>query len=115
MIAVLAEAADAHVGVDRRALVDHAERNGRRRAVLVADELLGVEVVDALVLRRFAAEGETLADVAENVADAVAELAREDARLGGGIVEKFARLGADLHDLALLDDEHALAVRHGDH
>ena len=115
MIAVLAEAADAHVDVDRRALIHDAERNGRRRAVLVADELLRVEVVNALVLRRFAAEGETLADVAENVADAVAELAREDARLGGGIIEELARLGAGLHDLALLDDEHTLAVRHGDH
>ena len=115
MIAVLAEAADANIKVDGGALVDHAERNGRRRAVLVADELLRVEVVDALILGRFAAEGETLADVAENVADAVAELAREDARLGGGIIEELARLGADLHDLALLDDEHTLAVRHGDH
>ena len=40
MIAVLAEAADAHVDVDRRALIHDAERNGRRRAVLVAGEVL---------------------------------------------------------------------------
>ena len=74
MIAVLAEAADAHVDVDRRALIHDAERDGGRRAVLIADELLGVEVVNALVLGRFAAEGETLADVLKDSADAVAEL-----------------------------------------
>ena len=45
----------------------------------------------------------------------VAQLAGEDARLGGGIIEELARLGADLHDLALLDDEHTLTVRYGDH
>ena len=50
-VAVFAEAANGDVDVDARALVDDAERNRRRRTVFVADELFGIEVVDALVLR----------------------------------------------------------------
>ena len=53
-VAVLAEAADGDINIDPGALVDHAERNGRGRAVFVADELLGVEVVHALILGRLA-------------------------------------------------------------
>ena len=113
--AVLAEAADADIQIDARALVHHAEGNGTGRAVLVARQLLGVEVVDALILGGFAAEGEALADVGEHVLDAIAQITGEDARLGGHIVGVFARLCAHIHHLALLHDEHALAVRNGDH
>ena len=109
-VAVLAEAADGDVDVDAGALIDHAERHRARRAVLVAGQLLGVEVIDALILRCFAAEGEALADVLEHLTDARAEVSGEDRRLGGRVVGVLARLGADLDDLALLDDEHTLTV-----
>ena len=110
VVAVLAEAADADVDVDAGALIHHAKRHGARRAVLVAGQLLGVEVVDTLVLRGLAAEGEALADVLEHLTDARAEVPGEDRRLGGRVIGVLARLGADLHDLALLDDEHTLPI-----
>ena len=113
-VAVLAEAADGDVDVDAGALVHHAERHRARRAVLVAGQLLGVEIVDALILRGLAAEGEALADVLEHLTDALTEVSGKDRRLGGRVVGVLARLGADLDDLALLDDEHALTVGDGD-
>ena len=100
---------------DPGALVDHAERNRRGRAVFVADELLGVEVVHALILGWLAAEGEALADVLEGGKNALAERAGENGGLGRGIIDEFAGLGAKLRDLALIDDDHALTVGDGDH
>ena len=113
-VAVFAEAAKGNVDVDARALVDDAEGNGAWRTVFVADEFLGVEVVDALVLRGLTAEGEALADVLEGVEDTLAKRAGEDGGLGRGIIDEFARLGAELRDLALIDDDHALTIGHGD-
>ena len=113
-VAVFAEAADGDVDVDARALVDDAERHRRRRTVFVADELLGIEVVDALVLGRLTAEGEALADVFEGGEDVLAQLAAEQRRLRRGIVFEFAGLRAELGDLALIDDDHALAVGNRD-
>ena len=114
-VAVFAEAADGNVEIYARSGVYNAERHRRGRAVLVADKLLGVEVVNALILGGDAAEGEALAHRLEHLLDVRGETAaREDRRLGGDVVDIFARLGADVHDLALLDDHHALPVRHGD-
>ncbi len=113
LVAVLAEAADGDVQVDARPLVHHPEGDRRGGAVLVADDLLGVEVVDPLVLGSLAAESEPLADLLEHLADALAQIAGKDAGFGGGVEGKLARLGADLHHLALLHDHHALAVGHG--
>ena len=113
-IAVFAEAADRDVDVDAGSLVDDAERHRGRRAVFVADQFLGVEIVDALILGRFAAEGEALADVLERVEDGCAELAGEDGGFRRAVVDELARLGAELRDLALIDDDHALAISHRD-
>ena len=113
-VGVLAEAADGDVDVDAGALVHDAERDGGGGAVLVADDLLGVEVVDALILGDLAAEGKALAEDLEGLLDGGAEVAREDRGLGGGVVAELTRLGAELGDLAVVDDDHALAVGHGD-
>ena len=112
--AVLAEAADADVNVDASPLVHHPEGDGAGGAVLIARQLLGVEVVDSLILGSLAAEGETLADILEHVLHALAQITGEDAGLRGHIVGVFAGLGADVHHLALLHDEHTLSVRNGD-
>ena len=112
--AVLAEAADGDIDVDARPLVHHPEGDGAWGSVLVAGELLGVEIVDALVLGGLAAEGEALADVLEHALDGFPQIAGEEAGLGGHIVGVLARLGAHIHHLALLHDEHTLAVGHGD-
>ena len=74
-VAVFTKAADGNVDVDACPLVDDAERHRARRAVFVADQFLRVEVVDALILGRFAAKREPLANVLERVEDARAKLA----------------------------------------
>ena len=113
-VAVLAEAADAHIDVDTGALIHHPERDGGRCAVFVADQLLGVEIIDALILGRFAAEGEAVGHVVEYVFDAFAQVAHEQGGLGGLVVGVLAGGGAHVHDLALIHDEHTLAVGHRD-
>ena len=115
LVAVFTEAADGDVDIQVGIAVHHAEGHGRRRAILVADDLLGVEIVDPLILRSVAAEGETLEHGAQNVLQALAQVAAEDAGLRGHIVDEFAGLGAEIDDLALLDDHHALTVGNGDH
>ena len=96
-------------------MTDHGlELDGLCRPVLVAHDLLCVEIVDALILRCVAAERETLADVLEHGYEVAREIAAEYRRLGGAVVRECARLGTDLDDLALLDDDHALTIVHGD-
>ena len=114
-IGILPKTADGDINVDPRPLVHDTEGDGRGRAVLVADQFLGVEVVDALILGRFAAEGEPLADVLEHLPDTLPQVARKDAGFRGGVEGEFAGFSAYLHHLALLHDHHALAVGHGDH
>ena len=109
-VAVLAEAANGNVDVNACPLVNNTEGNRRWRAVLVADELLGVKIVHALILGRLAAEGEALSDVLERVEDTGSQLTGEDRRLGRSIIDKLARLGAELRHLALIDDDHTLSV-----
>ena len=58
--------------------------------------------------------GVELADLLEGLLDGGAELARENAGLRGGIVSKFSGLSAELDDLSLLYDDHALSVGNGD-
>ena len=114
-VAVFTEAADGDVKINTGGLVYDTERHRRGRAVLVADELLGVEVVHALILGGDAAEGEALADRLEHLHDVRGEIAaREERGLRGDVIDVLARLGADVYDLTLLDDHHALSVRHGD-
>ena len=92
----------------------HPERDGGGGAVQDLAQLLGVDVVHALILAGVAAVGEPLGYGLEGSGQTVAEVAGEHAGLGGGIEGVLARLGAHLHHLALLHDDHALAVCHGD-
>ena len=113
-VAVFAEAAHGDVHIQADPGVYHPEGNGGGGAVFVAHQLLGVEVIHPLVLGRLAAEGETLADVLEHILDALTQASAEDGGLGGEIIDVLAGLGAQVHHLALLHDDHALAVGHGD-
>ena len=113
-VAVFAEAANGDVNIYARALVNDTEGHGRGSAVLIADKLLGVEIVHALILGCLAAEGKALADVLKGRHQRIAEVAGENRRLGRGIVDKFTGLRAKLDYLALLDDHHALSVGNRD-
>ena len=113
-VRILAVAAHGDVDVQTNVVVDHAEGHRRGGAVLVADDLLGVDKVDALVLARVAAKGKTAADIGERLLDGVAQVAAKDARLAAGIEDKLAGLQRNLDDLAVLHHEHALAVVDGD-
>ena len=96
-------------------LADHyAERDRRGGAVQDLAQLLGVDVVHALVLAGVAAVGKALGYGLEGSCQTIAEVAGEHAGLGGCVKGEFARFGAHLHHAALLHDEHALSVCHGD-
>ena len=110
LVGVNAAAADGNVNIQTDVAVDHAEGDGRGRAELVVDQLFRVEVVDALVLAGVAAVGKALADGLEGLLDGGSQLAGEDAGLCGGVVGELAGFGADLDDLSLLHDDHALTV-----
>ena len=113
-IAVLAEAANAHININTGPLIHHAEGHGIGGAILVSDQFLGVEVIDTLILGSLTAEGEAVGHVVEYVFDAFAQIAHENGRFGGLVIGVLAGHGAHIHDLALIYDEHALAIGHRD-
>ena len=115
-IAVLAEAADGYVHIQADVVVHHAEGHRAGRAVLVAQYLAGIEVVHALVLARLAAKGEAVEGRLEQRAGLFAvQRAVEQAGLAALVEHVLARLGAEVHHLALVDYQHALAVGHGNY
>ena len=112
-VAVLAKAPDADVHVDAGPLVHHPERHRAGGAVFVAGQLLGVDVVDPLVGGFLAAKGKALAHLGKDVINILGQPAAEQGGLGTGIVGVLTGLGAEIHHLALLHDEGALALSHG--
>ena len=112
-VAVFAEAANGDIHIEADVVIHHAEGHRAGRTVFVAHQLLGVEVIDALIHRGLAAEGKALADVLEHCADGLGQIAAEQRRRAAGIVGVLTRLGAHIHDLALLHDHGTLAVGNG--
>ena len=113
LIGIYARAADCDIDIKAYLRIDDTERNRVRSAELVVHQFLGVEIIDTLILSGIAAVGETLTDGLECLFNAVAERARENRGLRGGIICKLAGLRAELDYLALLDYHHALSVRNG--
>jgi len=111
-VAVLAEAADADVDVDAGTLIHDAERHGAGGAVLVAHQLLGVDVIDALVGGSLTAEAEPLTDLSKDFVDVLGQTLAQQRGLGAGVIGVLAGLGAEVHHLALLHAEGALAPGH---
>ena len=114
-IAVFAEAADGNIHIQTDIAIHHAERNRTGRTVFIADDFLGIEEVHALIAPGLAAEGEALIGGAQNLFQIfAAEAAAENAGFAVDIEDVFARLGAEIHDLALIHDQHALAFVYRD-
>ena len=113
-VGVFAVAADGDVHVEADILIDDSERNGRRSAVLVAGDLLDVEVVDPLIASGDAAELESLPGVLDGFLETLEELASEDGRRCLAVVDEFAGFCAEFRDFAVLDDHHALSFVDGD-
>ena len=72
-VGIHAVAADGHVDVQPDVAVDNAEGDRGGRAELVVHDLLGIEVVNALVLARVSAEREAAAYGLERIEQALAE------------------------------------------
>ena len=114
VIAVLAEATNPHRQDLPRHIVEGFERHLRRRPVLVSQNFLHIEIVNALILAGIAAHRETFLDFLPRIGDARLEVARENRRLRRRIIHIFARLVADLDHATLLHDNHTLPVIHRD-
>ncbi len=96
-------------------VIHHAEGHRAGRSVFVAQNLLGVEEIDALILSGLTAEGKAVKGGLQNGLGLFAvQRAVEDARLAVLLEDILARLGAEIHDLTLIHNHHALAVRHRD-
>ena len=108
-VGILTEAADRDVDVQADVLVHYAERNRIGCSVLVADDVLGIEIVDSLIVRRHAAVCKAGLELLKALQDALAEAAGENAGLCGGIICICACLCADINDRALVDDDHTLS------
>ena len=114
-VAVFAEAANGDVHIEADVVIHHAEGHRAGRSVFVAQNLLGVEEIDALILSGLTAEGKAVKGGLQNGLGLFAvQRAVEDARLAVLLEDILARFGAEIHDLTLIHNHHALAVRHRD-
>ena len=107
LVGVFAEAADADLGVQVDVGIVDPEAHGVGGTVLIADDLLDVEVVDPLVLAGVAAQGEPLLQDLPGLLQVLAQGAVEDGGLSGLVPNELAGLGGELHDPALVHDHHA--------
>ena len=114
LIGIDAGASDRDIDIESDLGVHYAERNGICRAELVVEYFLHVEVIDSLILTGVAAVCKAFADHLEGFLYALAEIAGEDRWLCRVVPGELARLRAELDDLALLDDYHALSVSDSD-
>lgn len=98
-IAVFAKAADGDVHIQANVAVHHAEGHGAGRSILVADNLLRIEEVDARVAPGLTAEGKPIEGGFQNGFHLVAiERAAEEAGFVALFKDILARLGAEIDD-----------------
>ena len=102
-----------HSAAHTDALVYHFKYDRAGRTEFVVQNFLGVEIINPLIFAGVAAVSETLTDGLKCILDALTQTACKDGWLGGAVVGKLTGFGADLHDLTLFHDDHALTVRHG--
>ena len=114
-VAVFTETADRDVNIDASPLIHHPEGNGTGSTIFVANDLFGVEIIDPLILSCFAAKSKPLSDLGKGIFNAFTQVACEKGGSDRGVIDKFARNGADIHHLAVLHNTHALAVGHRHH
>ena len=109
-IRINAAAAHGYINIQTDILIYHAEWNRIRCAEFIVHQFFGIEIINALVFACVTAVGKTFADGVEGIHNGIAQIAGKNAGLCGCIVGIFARLCADIHDLALFYDHHALSV-----
>ena len=110
LVAVFAKATNANLPVNSQVIINQTHRNRLRGAKLIAVNFLHIEVINALILTRVTAKGKALTNLAKYCLNVFFKIASEYRRLTGGIVYIFAGLVAQIHNLTLLYDNHALAV-----
>ena len=106
-------AADIDRTAHAHALIDHFKDDGAGCTELVAHDLLGIEIVNSLILAGVTAVGEALTNCLESLLQTVTEFTCKDGRFCGSIIGILTGLGTNFHHLALLHDDHALAVGNG--
>ena len=104
--------ADRDIHIQSDVSVHYPEGYRISRSVFISGDLLGIDIINSLILGGIAAEGNTLSDLLKGCKNILSQLPVKDTRLAGGIPYEFARLRAKLNDLALINDQHTLAVRH---
>ena len=112
-VGVFTEATNGNSGAETDVLVHHPEGHRRGGAVLVAKEFLCINIVDSLILARIAAESKAAAHGGKGILHRLAQGTGEHAGFCRGIVDKLTGLGTDFRHLSLVNDQHTLAVSHG--
>ncbi len=113
-VGIFAITPDRDIDVEADVPVDHPERNGRRRAILVPHDLFRIKVIYPLISGCHAAEGKSLPDLLKGPPDALAQISLKNRRRPAAVIRIFARLRANLRNLSFLHDHHTLSVRHRD-
>ena len=113
-IGIDAAASHLHGSSHADLFVDHGEQERIGCAELVVHDLLGVEIIHALILARVSAMDKPSSHGSEGFLHALSEISRKNTRLCGRIIGILARFGADLHDPSLFHNNHALSVGYRD-
>ena len=110
MVAVFSERTQTNIHINSRPLIQDTEGNRRCRTVFIADNLLGIEIIDPLVFRILSAEGKTLGETFKGSLHPLLEIAAEDRRLRRSVIGKGARFCTEFDNLSLIYNHHALPV-----
>ncbi len=114
-IGINAGTADGDIHIQPDLGVYYTERDRVRRAKLVVDQFFGIKVIHPLILPGITSKGEPLANRLKRPQYAAAKASGKNARLCGRVILKFPRLCAQLHNLALFYNHHALSVSDRNH
>ena len=114
-VAVLSETCEGNIEVDAGIVILYPERYGIGRSVLVAHDLLRIYEVYSLILSRHSSELESLAYIGKSLFEAGPEVPVKQRRLRLAVEYIFSGLSAEIQNLALLDDDHALSVCDSDY
>ena len=97
---------DVHIKTD--IVIHHTERNGICSAVFISNDFFYIEEINALVLARISAHGNTFYKLFKAFYEIFPKISIKNTWLCGSIINKFSGLGTNLHNRSLVYDHHTL-------
>ena len=97
---------DVHIKTD--IVIHHPERHGICSSIFISNDFFYIEEINALILPRISAHRNTFYKLLKAFYNIFSQISIENAWFCGSIINKFSRLGTNLHNRSLVYDHHTL-------